>query len=322
MQDFESLTKSDKAQRYRKALTQALDGYPVDVRSLEFISFESKPVYRVETDSGYFAAKFHEPQEHALLQMMGEMQFLDHISRHSELRIETPLANSKGEFVTEIQSIWLPEPAHVALCNWLPGSQLEDSISADSYHHLGKCSALLHKASSSFRPEQEFDILTNNQVFYWDEETILSRQDLELLPKQRQDVFRKGAHLAQKAIEKIWETRQPIVIHNDLNPCNVKMHCGNLYLYDFEDIALGFPEQDIGTTMLYIRFRDDYPELLGAFQEGYEQVLPWPLDSNQQLDCFVMARLLMLANYVVNFNIDPTEHLPQFETELKTLLSA
>ena len=321
MQDFKSLTKRGKAQRYRRALTQALKAYPVEVRSLRFISLESKSVYRVYTDSGCFAAKFHDPREHALSQMMGEMQFLDHVSKHSELCIETPLANTKGEFVTEIKSIWLPEPAHVALCSWVPGSQLKDFISIRSYRHLGKCSAMLHKASPSFRPGREFGILTNNQVFYWDKETILSRQDRELLPKQRQNLFRKGAQLAQKAIKKIWRSGKPIIIHNDLHPCNVKVHRGNLSLYDFEDITWGFPVQDIGTAMYHIRFRNDYPELLGAFREDYEHVLPWPLDSDQQLDRFVIARLLMFANYVVNFNINPIKHLPQFETKLKTLLN-
>ncbi len=320
MQDLDSLTEHDKLDRYHKTLTQALEAYPVKVRALQFISLESRPVYRVDTDSGYFAAKFHEPKEHNLEQIRGEMQFLEHVSRHSELRIETPLANSRGELVTAIESIWFPEPAHVTLCSWLPGSQLEESIVALYYRHLGKFSALLHKASQSFSPKQEFSILTNNQVFYWDEETILSIQDAEFLPEERQNFFRKAAQLAQEAIQDIWNSGKPIVTHNDLNPCNVKVHDGNLYLYDFEDIAWGFPAQDIGTAMYYVRFRKDYPELLRAFQEGYEQVLPWPLESNQQLDCFISARLLMLANYVVNFNINPLKYLPQFARELKELL--
>lgn len=72
--------------------------------------------------------------------------------------------------------------------------------------------------------------------------------------------------------------------------------------------------------MYHVRFRSDYPELLGAFWEGYERVLPWPLESDRQLDCFVIARLLMFANYVVNFDINPAKHLPEFEAKLKTLL--
>lgn len=72
--------------------------------------------------------------------------------------------------------------------------------------------------------------------------------------------------------------------------------------------------------MYYIRFRKDYSRLLGAFREGYEEVLHWPLESDQQLDQFVIARLLMFTNYVVNFDLRPTTHLPQFDEKLKKLL--
>mgnify|MGYP001032883170 CR=1 FL=1 len=99
------------------------------------------------------------------------------------------------------------------------------------------------------------------------------------------------------------------------------MHGSNLSLFDFEDITWGFPEQDIGTAMYHVRFRNDYPELLAAFREGYEQVYSWPLGSDRQLDLFVIARLLMFANYVVNFNISPIKWLPLFEEKLNALLN-
>ncbi len=91
-------------------------------------------------------------------------------------------------------------------------------------------------------------------------------------------------------------------------------------MYDFEDMTWGFPEQDIGTAVYHIRFRDDYRDLLGAFRAGYEHKRPWPLNTDGQLDSFVIARLLMFANYVVNYKINPAKHLPRFEVELSTLL--
>jgi Ser/Thr protein kinase RdoA (MazF antagonist) len=321
MKDFESLTEHGRLQRYRRALTQALEAYPLRVRSLRFVSLQSKPVYRVYADSGCYAARFHNPKEHSLSHMISEMRFLNHLSGHSELCIEKPLANTQGEYVTEIKRSWLPEPAHVALCTWVPGRQLKDWFSVRSYRYLGRCSALFHKISASFRPGRDFSVLTNNRVFYWDEETILSRQDSRLLPKHRQSLFRKGAQLAEAAIRKIWRCGKPIIIHNDLHPSNVKVYRGSLSLYDFEDITWGFPEHDVGTAMYHVRFRSNYAELLSAFREGYEQVLHWPFNSGRQLDRFIMARLLMFANYVVNFSISPAKYLPRFETKLGKLLT-
>ncbi|MCD4818727.1 MAG: phosphotransferase [Candidatus Cloacimonetes bacterium] len=321
MTNFNSLTERGKIQRYRRVLTQALVEYPIKVQAIRFISNTSKPVFRVHTGAGSYAAKFHNPAEHTLAQMASELCFLDYVSSHSDMRIEIPLANSRGDFITELQSTWLPATAHVALCSWVPGVALKSYISASAYRHLGRCAAMLHKASASFRPGQTFSILTNNKVFYWDKETVLTKQDRKLLPRQRQDLFCQGARVAQRAITEVWKSGQPRVIHNDLHPCNLKVQRGKLSMYDFEDITWGFPQQDIGTAMFHVCSRSDYPDLLCAFQEGYRKVLSWPLESDRQLDHFVIARVLMFANYVLNFDLDPSKFLPQYESMLEILLN-
>ena len=164
MKDFDLLTKRGKAQRYRNTLIQALQMYAIEVKSIRFKSMETKPVFRIYTNSESYAAKFHDPTEHVLSQMIGELQFLDHISRNSNLCVETPLANINGELVTEINSHWLPAIAHIAICSWVPGRQLKHEISPRAYRYLGISSAMLHKVSSSFRPKRNFEILTNNKV--------------------------------------------------------------------------------------------------------------------------------------------------------------
>ena len=322
MKDFDSLTRRGKGQRYRKALVEGLQAYPVEMKSIRLMSLETKPVFRIHADSGSYAAKFHDPTEHVLSQMMGELQFLDHIARNSELCVETPLANIHGELVTEVSSSWLPDIAHFAICSWVPGRHLKDELSVRSYRYLGISSAMLHKASLSFEPKSDFRILINDKVFYWDKETILSRRDTALLPSSRQKLFKEGARVAQSAIAKRWNSgSKPIVIHNDLHPCNIKLHKDRLSIYDFEDITWGYAGQDIGTAMYHIRFRKDYPRFLEAYREGYEQVTSWPIESDQQLDSFVIARLLMFANYTVNYNIRPRHYLPVFEKRLDSLLS-
>ncbi len=279
-------------------------------------------MFRVDTDSGRYALKFHDPSEHKLLQMMGELQFLSYVAGVSGLDVETPLPNRKEKLVTEVKSPLLPEPAYVGVCRWLPGRALANFISVAAYRNLGLCAALLHKAARSFRPGKIFSILTNDRVFYWDKEIILSLSDRKLLPKRRQDLFLRGARLVDREIKRTWKGRKPMVIHNDLHPCNVKIHRGGLSIFDFEDITWGFPEQDIGTAIYHIRFERKYPRLLEGFRDGYEQVLAWPFRSGRQLEILLAARLLMFANYVVNYNIKPAEYLPVFERKLRTLLDA
>jgi Ser/Thr protein kinase RdoA (MazF antagonist) len=320
MKEFKSLTTRGKIQRYRRGLVDALGAYPLKIDSVSFVSYESRPVFRIKADQGIFAAKFYIPSEHDYSQLKGEVQFLKHISEHSALTVETPFPNLEGEYITELDSRWLPETARFVLVSWVPGRQLAD-LSTRSYHYLGTCVAELYKASASFKPSSEFNILRNDRVFYWDEEVILSKKDPDLLPPNRQERFRIGVSISQQAIEQAWQASSPIVIHNDPHPCNLKIHQGKLSMYDFEDIALGRPEQDIGTAMYHVRFRDDFSVFYDSFRKGYEAIQPWPIESDELLDAFIMARLLMFANYVINYDINPALNLIEFESELEVILS-
>jgi Ser/Thr protein kinase RdoA (MazF antagonist) len=277
-------------------------------------------VFRINTEQGIFAAKFHIPSEHDFSQLKGEMQFLKHISEQSPLAVETPFANTEGKFITRIDSRWLPESAHFVLISWVPGRQLAD-LSTQSYRYLGTSVAELHKASASFNPTHDFSILRNDRVFYWDKEVILSKKDPDLLPPRRQELFRICASASQQAIDQAWQDCPPIVIHNDPHPCNLKIHHGKIYMYDFEDIAYGRPEQDIGTALYHVRFRDDFFVFYDSFRRSYETIQPWPLYSDRQLDAFIMARIMMFANYVMNYDINPAENLSEFEYNLEVLLS-
>ena len=48
---------------------------------------------------------------------------------------------------------------------------------------------------------------------------------------------------------------------------------------------------------------------------------PWPAGSRREIDPFIIARLLMFANYVVNYDLDPKRNLPDLETKLRKILA-
>ena len=319
MKDFKSLTPRGKIQRYRRVLSRGLSEYPLKIDTVHYVSYDSRLVFRIISDQGNFAAKFYNPSEHDFSQLVGEIEFLKYLSECSALSVETPLANNSGEYITTIDSHWLPETTHMVLCSWVPGRQLSD-LSTRSYYYLGTCIAMLHEVSASFRPARDFSILTNDRIFYWDEEVILSRTDPDLLSPRRQEHFRIGSSISQDAIDQAWHENSPIVIHNDPHPCNLKIHQGKISMYDFEDIAFGRPEQDIGTALYHVRFRNDFSLFYDSFRSGYEEIQPWPITSDQVLDAFIMARLIMFANYVINYDINPAVNLVDFESKLEVLL--
>jgi Ser/Thr protein kinase RdoA (MazF antagonist) len=89
------------------------------------------------------------------------------------------------------------------------------------------------------------------------------------------------------------------VVHNDLHPWNVKVYRGKVYALDFEDLAWGYPVQDIATIFYYLQGEEQENTLCAAFREGYIRHSKWPEQYPGQIDTFIASRGLMLTNYVV-----------------------
>ena len=115
------------------------------------------------------------------------------------------------------------------------------------------------------------------------------------------------------------------IIHGDLHQWNVRQACGVLSPLDFEDLMMGWPVQDIATTQYYFP-QDTYPILRVAFQDGYARISPWLERLPGEIDSFIAARAVGLANFVLN---DPNlerrygarEFIEGVETRLRKLLS-
>lgn len=320
MKRFSDLTPRGRVIRLRRALDDVLSHYPLPQPRVRFVSNASRPVFQVVSEGRRYAAKFHNPAEHALAQFYAETAYLAHVSPVPELNVERPIANRSGAYVTPVSHSGLGREAHVAVFNWVPGRSAGERVSVAGLRHLGRAAALLHRASRAFQPPADFEILRLDRLFYWDSETILSRRDATLLPPERQALFREAATVAGETIAALWATGDPLVCHNDLHPCNLKIERDALGVIDFEDVAWGYAAQDIGTALYHIRFEADYQRMHDAFRDSYEAVARWPLEDEATLDRCIMARLLMFANYVVNYDIDPQQHLPRYAARVALML--
>ncbi len=64
---------------------------------------------------------------------------------------------------------------------------------------------------------------------------------------------------------------------------------------------MGLPAQDIAVTLYDARFhRHDFADVCDALRRGYERVTAWPVESDQQLETLLAARMLMFINYRVH----------------------
>ena len=63
-------------------------------------------------------------------------------------------------------------------------------------------------------------------------------------------VYEKAIAWTQEAITRLQASGEPLrLLHGDLHPWNVRSYRGVLSPIDFEDLMLGWPVQDIATTL-------------------------------------------------------------------------
>ena len=70
-----------------------------------------------------------------------------------------------------------------------------------------------------------------------------------------------------------------------------------LHAFDFEDVMIALPAQDVAISLYASRSSDQREEIRQAFRKGFETVAAWPLIDESQLDGFHAARQIMLMNY-------------------------
>jgi Ser/Thr protein kinase RdoA (MazF antagonist) len=87
------------------------------------------------------------------------------------------------------------------------------------------------------------------------------------------------------------------VVHGDLHEWNVHLTGTRLYAFDFEDVMFALPAQDVAICLYASRVKENKKVIREAFRRGYEEVLEWPVESDEQLDGFHAARQVMLMNY-------------------------
>ena len=74
---------------------------------------------------------------------------------------------------------------------------------------------------------------------------------------------------------------------------------GRLTVFDFEDVMVAAPVQDIAITLFYNRSHPEYDAIRAAFEEGYRRIREWPVEWDGQIELLMAARTVMFINYVI-----------------------
>ena len=303
MKPYASLTELGQARRLRPLALNALDYYDLDVARLRLISNDFNGIFRVDTtDRQKFILRVTLPEGgHNLDHVAAEMDWLAALARDTNLSVPRPLPARDGSLVVEAGSGGVPEVRLCEVFSWVDGKDLAEDMSASNIAKLGELMAGLHAHALTYHPPSELSLLRFDRPFPFLEPVVLFDEPFAaLFPPERRAVYEKGIAWTQESIDSLQASGEPMrILHNDLHQWNVLNKRGVLSPIDFEDLMLGWPVQDIATTLYYFD-STDFAKLRAAFQEGYTRHSPWPERHAGEIDSFIAARGIGLANFILN----------------------
>lgn len=317
---FAELTHVGKGRRLRPfAMDLLRTQFGVRAVALHQVAETINIVYRVRiADGRRFVLRLTPPTHfHDRQDVLSELAWLRAL-RDDEIGV--PVAIPAGSGMDVVSASWngIPGTWHVVLFSWIRGANLAARWTAKNIERYGQLAARLHVAGGRFAPPKGFRVRTAATVFphcnpaFARPEPLILFDNLptKLLPPARRALFRHAHDVAQAEITQLFENGIAQPIHNDLHPWNVMISREEIYAIDFENLLLGFPIQDLGTTINYLRdyVKDNVPfeERLASFRAGYESVRPWPEAFPGQIRLLTASHRLLLCNYYA------AHHDPEF----------
>ena len=329
MKDFYQLTCRGRALRLRQMALIALKEYDLNVGKIRLLTNETNAIFRIDTKSGdKYILRISDPLgSHGVEEIRSEMMWLTALQQDTDLGVPEPLRTRRGEMAVTVEIDSVPEPRHCAIFSWVAGVDLANRLSTDNLYKLGKFTASLHDHAQTFSPPDGFRVRRLDKVFpYSDPDfqnvepiVIFDEQHNSLFTKEGREVFFQAVHRVQDALDKLFaDARRLRVTHNDLHQWNVRVYRGQLFVLDFEDLAWGYPVQDIATTLFYFQIHEQREPFIDAYKRGYTSINDWPEDYPGQIETFIAGRGIMLVNYLLcSNNPEDQEMAPDYLSRIE-----
>ena len=302
-----------EASRLLPIARKVLERYPFEIRDLEHLATHSNVMYRVVTDEGrQMVLRVGDPFGNSRVNIEYEVAWLAALNRDTDIDVVAPIPTGYGAMIVDAREPDSDLTRPCVLFSWVPGVPLADGAGAFGYRQLGQMCASLQLHGRTWQPPNPEGMRKWDRIFYYDQglDPIIiydARFDHVFSPGRR-TIIDKAGQAATNVIDASWQTATGQVVHGDLHEWNVHTVRTRLYAFDFEDVMIALPAQDVSVCLYSSRSNDRASEIQVAFRKGYEEFLPWPLDDDEQLDGFHAARQIMLMNYAART-------LPMGETE-------
>jgi len=220
-----------------------------------------------------------------------------------------------------------PTPRLAVLLRWVGGRHLDKALRSIHLHRVGALCAQMHQASEALATAGRITSIRKAQLpdlAGWASGARLTSQRVS--PHFTQADHERTARTAQALLAAIDGLPQGPAshgfIHGDLHLWNLLFAGKRTGAIDFTDCGWGPYARDLAAALQYVThplhgFHDHRPglaQMRGSLLDGYasQRVLPPRID--EQLDTFIVTRMLYATEWAVDDWADPTERAwgPQF----------
>ncbi|MDH3463163.1 MAG: phosphotransferase [Acidimicrobiia bacterium] len=291
-----------EAARLQPLAEQVLTRYDVIFKEISHLATHSNVLYRIVSSNGrQLVMRVASPEANTRTNMQYEVDWLVALNRDTNLDVVAPIPTASGRLVTEITDPLSGLLRPCVLFTWVPGSPVGINAGTFAYRLLGRMSASLQLHGKTWLPKDPKELRHWNKVFYYGDDldpvVIFDARYEHFFSHSRRATIDRAIPVVEKVLDETWRSQDVQIVHGDLHEWNVHMVGTRLYAFDFEDVMMATPAQDVAVSLYASRTSSRVKDITRAFREGYEEYRPWPIKSQEQLDGIHAARQITLMNF-------------------------
>jgi Ser/Thr protein kinase RdoA (MazF antagonist) len=282
----------------QSVVAAVLARYPLDVTSRRLLAQTHNTTFRLKLSDGSSAVlKITPPRDADAIELRSEMQWLDALSRQTDLLVPRPIRNRSGGLVTTVRIDG--ETWHSRVMTWVPGRRLGRSIKPKHFAQLGELIARLHEHAGRFRPPRGFARPRWEVDFEGRFANLRVAEKSGRLSRKRLKFFEAARRRALRATKRVGRGRDVYgLIHSDLGFTNHLFHHGRAGAIDFETCAYGWFLHDLAEPLVFLQHSKHFQRLRDALLEGYRGVRPLSATMEALLPDFIDFSALTSLGYI------------------------
>lgn len=306
--EFSSEQQRASIQAFAK---QVLTRYELEVKSIECVNFEFNATFKVLAENeALFALRVNINSKRTQANLAAEVDFVRFLQSKANIKVPNPQPMMDGSFIGSAFHQDSGRLLNFVLYGWLAGEEIGHAPKIEHAFKLGVLMAKMHDVTQEFAISGGAELTVLRDPFWGQGNNLYG--ELSQLHKDEQKQLIFAMEKIDDLLGEIYDSGTPQPIHADLHGGNVLVDSGELAVLDFDDCAIGYPLQDIATTLYYF----DTKEQDRAFLEGYASVRELPNYTQSQMSLLLLQRRIILLNYLLETSTpEHREMAPQYLEE-------